>query len=83
MLTDIVQLVVDRTYISLEKPDGQNDQHHRDDDDHPEGLIQEGSATCHAEVLHTILFDANVGQRTSDLQIMRMDNEVDTAVTKT
>lgn len=81
MISDIVQLMVDLTYITLENPDGQDDQQHCNDDDRPEGLVQEGSATCHAEDLHKILFDANVGQRATDLQIMCMDNEVDTGET--
>ena len=81
MLSDVVQLVVDRTDILLEKDDGQDDQHHGNDDDRPEGSVQEGSATCHAEDLHKILFDANVGQWWTELQIVRVDNRIDIIVT--
>ena len=81
MLSDVVQLVVDRTYIFLEKNDGQDDQHHGNDDDCPEGPVQEGNATCHAEDLHKILFDANVGQRRTELQIISVDNGVDSTGT--
>ena len=69
MVSDIIQLMVDRIHMILEKQD--QEQHHDrgDNDDEPKRLVQDCRSICHAEVLHKILFDANVALWTYNFQI--------------
>lgn len=80
MLSDVVQLLIDRAYIFPEHEIGQKEQHHCDEDDDPK---QAGKlcATCHAEILHKILFDAKLGTNHPEVQIFSMDNDGDTGET--